>query len=161
MLKFYINPDGDYKAFIERYRGRQIERGSYYWRDGEYLGENEGQICYTPGQGSGLGIALGRKVFVVSKDAKQNRVTLGEREDVMMREVKADSVSFMAADDLPHPEKLTAKIRYGKTEKPAIVYRSGEDEITALFNEPVFAPAAGQSLVVYDADVIVCGGVIK
>ena len=43
---------------------------------------------------------------------------------------------------------------------PASVFRSGEDEITAVFDEPVFAPAAGQSLVVYDGDAVVCGGII-
>ncbi len=153
-------PDGNYRAFIEDFRGRPIEKGAFVSEDGKVLGANDGHICYTPGQGSGLGIALGHKVFVLSKDASNNTVTLGEREGVMKKEVKAKSVSFMAADDLPSPERLTAKIRYGKKDSAATVYRSGEDEITAVFDEPVFAPAAGQSLVVYDGDVIVCGGTI-
>ncbi len=154
-------PDGDYRAFIEKYRDRPFEKGKYISKDGKYLGENEGHMALTPGQGSGLGIALGRKVFVISKDAAANTVTLGDRDDVMKKEVKASSVSFMAAEDLPCPEKLTAKIRYGKNDAPATVFRSGEDEITAVFDEPVFAPAAGQSLVVYDGDVVVCGGIIR
>ena len=153
-------PDGNYRAFIEDFRGRPIEKGTFVSEDGKILGANEGHICYTPGQGSGLGIALGHKVFVLSKDASNNTVTLGERDGVMKKEVKAKSVSFMAAEDLPSPERLTAKIRYGKKDAAATVYRSGEDEITALFDEAVFAPAAGQSLVVYDGDVIVCGGII-
>ena len=153
-------PDGDYRAFIESFRGKPIEKGTFVSGDGRVLGPNEGHICYTPGQGSGLGIALGHKVFVQSKDAANNTVTLGDREGVMKKEVKAKNVSFMAADDLPSPERLTAQIRYGKREAAATVFRSGEDEITALFDEPVFAPAAGQSLVVYDGDVIVCGGIM-
>jgi len=154
-------PDGNYREFIENYRGEKIKRGKYLSKDGAFLGENEGQICYTPGQGSGLGIALGHKVFVLSKDAETNTVVLGEREDVMKKEVRAENISFMAADDLDRPERLTAKIRYGKNDTAATVCRTGEDEITAVFDEPVFAPAAGQSLVVYDGDIIVCGGVIK
>ena len=154
-------PDGDYRAFIERFRERPIPRGRFISKDGAILGECEGQICYTPGQGSGLGIALGHKVFVVSKDPRENTVTLGEREDTYKKEVKASGIVFQATDGLDAPERLTAKIRYGKSAAPATVEQTGEDEITATFDEPVFAPAAGQSLVVYDGDVIVCGGVIK
>ncbi len=153
-------PDGNYRAFIESFRGRPIEKGTFVSEDGKVLGANEGHVCYTPGQGSGLGIALGRKVFVLSKNAEENTVTLGEREGVMKREVRAKNVSFMAADDLPAAERLTAQIRYGRGDAPASVFRSGEDEITAVFDEPVFAPAAGQSLVVYDGDAVVCGGII-
>ena len=153
-------PDGNYRAFIESFRCKPIEKGTFVSEDGRVLGPNEGHICYTPGQGSGLGIALGHRVFVQSKDAANNTVTLGERGGVMKKEVRAKNVSFMAADDLPSPEKLTAQIRYGKSDAAATVFRSGEDEITALFDEPVFAPAPGQSLVVYDGDVVVCGGII-
>ena len=154
-------PDGDYRAFIENYRKKAIVPGRHVWKDGAYLGGNEGYICYTPGQSKGLGIALGRRVYVMSKDAASNTVTIGEREDVMIREVRAAGVSFMAADSLETPQRLTAKIRYGKRAAPALVRQTGEDEITAVFDEPVFAPAPGQSLVVYDSDVVVCGGIIK
>ena len=154
-------PDGNYRAFIEEFRRAPIPRGRFISKDGAILGECEGQICYTPGQGSGLGIALGHKVFVVSKNAAENTVTLGERSDTYKREVKASGIVFQAAGIIGSPERLTAKIRYGKNAAPATVERTGEDEITATFDEPVFAPAAGQSLVVYDGDVVVCGGVIK
>ena len=153
-------PDGDYRAFIESFRGRASERGTFISKEGKLLGENEGQLCYTPGQGSGLGIALGRKFFVISKDAENNTVTLGEKEDTMKTRVFARGVSFMAASDIPSPEKFEVKIRYGGKASPATVSRTGEDEICAEFGEAVFAPAPGQSLVVYDGDVIVCGGII-
>lgn len=153
-------PDGDYRAFIENFHGEKIKKGRFVSKDGALLGECEGQECYTLGQGSGLGIALGKKVFVTAKDAASNTVTLGGREETYRKEVKASGVVFQAGF-IDGSERLEAKIRYGSPAQAAEVIRTGEDEITAVFDEPVFAPAPGQSLVVYDGDAVVCGGVIK
>lgn len=153
-------PDGDYRAFIEEYLGEKIKKGRFVWKDGTELGECDGQMCYTPGQSKGLGIALGRRVYVVSKNAATNTVVLGDREDAAEREVRAGHVNFMATDGFDAPQRLEAKIRYGKSLYPALIRQTGEEEITALFDEPVPSPAPGQSLVVYDGDTVVCGGVI-
>lgn len=154
-------PDGDYASFIRSFRGYDFREGDYVDINGNYLGKHSGHMNYTPGQGRGLGIALGKHMYVVSKNAENNTVVLGDKSDIMKKEVRASGINFMASGDLSSPERLSAKIRYGKSDTPALVYRSGEDEITAVFDEAVTAPAAGQSLVVYDGDTVVCGGTIK
>ena len=154
-------PDGDYVSFMKRHIGvKEFKRGNYTDAEGNLLGIHSGHICYTPGQSRGLGIALGKKVYVLSKDAESNTVVLGDRSDVMKKTVKARNVNFLAGDELSAPRVLEAKIRYSAKPSPAEIFRSGDDEITAIFREDVSAPAPGQSLVIYDGDTVVAGGEI-
>jgi len=154
-------PDGDYVGFMMRHLGvKEFKKGSYTDAEGNLLGTHSGHICYTPGQSRGLGIALGKKMYVISKNAENNTVVLGDKCDVMKRTVKARSINFLAGDDLSSPQVLEAKIRYSARPSAAEIFRSGEDEITAIFREAVSAPAPGQSLVIYDGDTVVAGGEI-
>ncbi len=154
-------PDGDYVRFMKEYLGvSDFPSGNYVDISGNLLGTHSGHLCYTPGQSRGLGIALGKKVFVVSKNASSNTVVLGDKCHVMKKEVKATNINFLTGDDLSKPQTLEAKIRYSGPASPAEIFRSGEDEITAVFKEEVSAPAPGQSLVIYDGDTVVAGGEI-
>lgn len=154
-------PDGDYAAFIERYRGRTFERGNYTDEDGKILGVHTGHMNYTPGQRRGLGIALGHHMYVLRKDAAANTVVLGEREKLFVKTVKAKSINLIAAGDIERPQRFEVKIRYGRTVGAATVVQSGEDELCAVFDSAVCAPAPGQSLVIYDGDTVIGGGVIS
>lgn len=153
-------PGGDYVDFIKRYRNKKIQKGFYVSQSGEIIAENKGHICYTVGQRKGLGISLGHHVFVLGKNVKNNTVTLGSEESLYKRTVKASNINLISVDSLEKGERLTAKIRYGKNEMPALITQTGEDEITAVFDESVRAPASGQSIVFYDGDTVVGGGVI-
>ncbi len=154
-------PDGDYVGFMMRHLGvKDFKKGNYTDTAGNLLGTHSGHICYTPGQSRGLGIALGKKMYVISKNADNNTVILGNKCDVMKKTVKAKNVNFLAGDDFSSPLVLEAKIRYTAKPTAAKIFRSGEDEITAIFREEVSAPAPGQSLVIYDGDTVVAGGEI-
>lgn len=74
--------------------------------------------------------------------------------------MRAININLIADTSFPDNSRFTAKIRYGKNGTPALVTQTGEDEITAVFDEPVSAPAPGQSLVIYDGDCVVGGGII-
>ncbi len=154
-------PDGDFASFIEKYRGRSPECGKYLDTDGRVIGTHRGQQRYTVGQNRGLGIALGHKAYVISKDAGSNTVTLGDDCDLYKRVVRAHHINLVAADSLEMPQRLTAKVRYSRGETAATVTQTGEDEICVLFDEPVRAPAPGQSLVIYDGNTLVAGGEIE
>lgn len=155
-------PDGDHIAFMKGYLGEAaFSSGNYLDAEGKVLGSHGGHLCYTVGQSRGLGIALGKKMYVVSKNAADNTVVLGDRAQLMKKEVKARGINFLAGDDLSTPVELEVKIRYAAAPAAATVFRSGEDELTAIFREPVSAPAPCQSLVAYDGDTVVAGGEIK
>lgn len=154
-------PDGDYVSFMKNFRGFVAGGGQYTDKDGNVLGSHRGHIHYTLGQTRGLGIALGRPMYVLSKDASTNTVVLGDREDVFKKTVKARDINLTAASSLEKGERLSVKIRYGKAAASALVTQTAEDELTAVFDEAVPSPAPGQSMVIYDGDTVIGGGIIK
>lgn len=150
-------PDGDLRGYLDSALGTAAE-GNFTDADGNVLGKHCGQRNFTVGQGRGLGIALGRRVYVIGKDPAENRVILGDEAALYRTEVKASGIRL--GMELEHEERLSVKLRYTRTESVASVWRSGEDEITARFDSPVRAPASGQSMVLYDGDAVVGGGII-
>ena len=153
-------PDGDYAAFIEREIGKKYPTGDFIDLEGRLLGRHSGMIRYTIGQRKGLGIALGKPAFVVAKDAENNTVTLGDNEDLFRNELTARRINLIACDRIEAPTRVTAKVRYKQAEQPATVVQTGENSITVTFDEPQRAIAKGQSVVLYDGDVVIGGGII-
>lgn len=154
-------PDGDYAAFITRHTGRATSCGRYLSTDGRVLGEHKGHLHYTIGQRKGLGIALGEPAFVVAKSAMDNTVTLGRQEDLFTTRLVATHINLITRDALTYPARLMAKVRYSQTMTPARVEQTGEDELTLEFEVPQRAICAGQSLVLYEDDYVVGGGIIR
>lgn len=154
-------PDGDYASFIEKYTGETFPAGDYIDKNGTVLGRHRGMIRYTVGQRKGLGIALGKPAFVCAKCAATNTVTLGENEDLFASSLTARDVNLIACDAIPAPIRVTAKIRYGQNETPATVEQIGEGRIRVDFDVPQRAIAKGQSVVLYDGETVVGGGIIE
>ena len=154
-------PDGDYASFIERYTGKTFAEGDFVDKNGVVLGRHRGMIRYTVGQRKGLGIALGKPAFVCAKCAATNTVTLGENADLFSKDLTAYDVNLIACDSIPTPIRVTAKIRYGQNETPATVEQIGEGRIHVEFDTPQRAIAKGQSVVLYDGDTVVGGGIIE
>ena len=154
-------PDGDYAAFIERERGEKYPEGSYIDEDGNILGKHKGIIHYTIGQRKGLGISMGRHIFVTRKDASNNTVTLADEDRLFTRVVVIKNINLIPFDTFEGKIKVKAKIRYRHAECDAIAEITGDDEITLTFDEPQRAPAKGQSAVMYDGDYVVGGGIIQ
>ncbi|MBP5654568.1 MAG: tRNA 2-thiouridine(34) synthase MnmA [Clostridiales bacterium] len=156
-------PDGDYAAFIEdSLEGNVPPEGDFVDTEGNILGYHKGIINYTVGQRRGLGIALGERQYVTRIDPVNNVVVIGDDKDLFKREVICRSLNFMGIGDIPEGTgiRLCGKIRYHHPASPCTVTRTGEDEITAVFDEPVRAPAPGQSAVFYEGDLVALGGVI-
>lgn len=154
-------PDGDYLAFIEDYTQSKYPEGVYLDVNGKILGKNKGIINYTIGQRKGLGIALGKPAFVISKNAEQNSVVLGDEELLFYKEVVVRNVNFISIEKLEKPMRVMAKLRYRHIEQPAVISPLGEDRVLICFDEPQRAPSSGQSAVFYDEDTVVGGGIIE
>ena len=154
-------PDGDYASFIEQYTGETFPEGDYIDKNGAVLGRHRGMIRYTVGQRKGLGIALGKPAFVCAKCAATNTVTLGDNADLFASTLTARDVNLIACDSIPTPIRVTAKIRYGQNETPATVEEIGEGRIRVDFDVPQRAIAKGQSVVLYDDETVVGGGIIE
>lgn len=153
-------PDGDYAAFIERYTGYKPEQGIFIDGNGNVLGTHSGIINYTIGQRRGLGIALGKPVFVTAKDAAANTVTLEDH--VLMKDTLfLRDVNLISVESITEPMKVTAKARYNSKDTSAVIYQPDENGIYKIvFDSPVPSSAAGQACVFYSGDEVVGGGVI-
>ena len=152
-------PDGNYAGFIKKYDGTDFKPGNFVDMNGNVLGKHKGIINYTVGQRKGLGLALGRHVYVHHIDSNKNEVVLCDNEELFYKEVYAGSVNFMSVEKIDEPLRAEAKIRYSHKKAPCTVTVEN-GLLKCVFDEPQRAITPGQSLVVYDGDFVLCGGII-
>lgn len=151
----------DYSAFIEERTGIKIEPGNFVDRQGKILGKHKGLYHYTIGQRKGLGIATGKPVFVSKIDVERNEIVLGEESDILSQSLIASDLNFIAVDRLTEPASATVKIRYGSREAAATISPLDEKSVKVEFVEPQRAVTAGQSVVFYQGDLVLGGGIIQ
>lgn len=153
-------PDGDYAAFLERYIGKSYPQGQFLDSDGNVLGTHKGMIHYTIGQRKGLGIAFGAPTYVCKKCSADNTVTLGSNDDLFSRELTARDVNLIPLSRLDAPMRVQAKIRYKASPAWATLTQIDADHIHLRFDEPQRAISPGQSVVFYDGEYVIGGGII-
>ena len=153
-------PDGDYAAFLEDFNGGAFEKGKYIDLYGRLLGEHLGHQRYTIGQRKGLGIALGKPQFVISKNAETNEVVLGDEEHLFKTRIYVKDINMIATDFIKTSLACTAKLRYSARDEECIIHPIGENEAVIEFKTPQRAATPGQSAVFYSGDVVLGGGKI-
>ena len=153
-------PDGDYVSFIAGVTGETFPCGNFVDLDGNILGRHNGMIRYTIGQRKGLGLAFGKPTYVCAKSATDNTVTLGDNAALFKRELTAHAVNLIATNAFTAPTRVEAKVRYNAKAAPAWVEQTDADTIRLCFDEPQRAICPGQSVVLYDGDCLVGGGII-
>ena len=151
-------PDGDYMTFLENFTGRQYPGGDFLDLDGKVLGKHRGAVAYTLGQRKGLGLAMGAPVYVCGKDMAKNTVTVGPNEALFSRTLWADQFRWIPFCALTEPRQVMAKARSRQTEQPAMVYPEANGLIRVVFEEPQRAITPGQTVALYDGDVVLGGG---
>lgn len=152
--------DNDYANYVKRHSKKRIKEGNFVDTKGNILGRHKGIIYYTIGQRKGLGIAFGKPMFVLDIDPKTNTVILGSNDDLFSNELIAKDVNLITVDEITEPIRVEAKIRYSAKPAPATVYNNGKDSIRIVFDEPQRAITKGQSVVMYQGDKVVGGGII-
>jgi len=154
-------PDMDYRRFLQHYcSGKlKIQPGPVVDTAGKKIGKHRGVAFYTIGQREGLGIAVGKPVYVVNIDTRNNRIMVGTREKALAREFIIKNARFISS----FPKKkvaLKVKIRYNHQEMPAEVMPQQAGKIKIRFKKPQFAITPGQSAVFYSGDKVLGGGII-
>jgi len=166
-------PDDDYAGLVERRRPGLAHRGDILDEAGERVGEHAGQHRFTIGQRRGVGVALGRPVYVVERDAASNTITVGPEERLLCASCEAGEANWLI-DPPAAPMRALASWRAHGTLAPALVEtlplerdttpsgRAGAFRVR--FDEPQRAVAPGQAIVLYDIDepdVVLGGGWIR
>ena len=152
--------NGSYADFIEQYTGKTYPPGDFVDTRGRILGQHRGIIRYTIGQRKGLGLALSEPMYVKSVDPETNTVTLGTEQELYTQSLVATGINLIAVPTLSGVVRVKAKVRYRQPEQWATVTRTGADAFTVVFDEPQRAVTRGQSVVLYDGDLVLGGGII-
>ena len=152
-------PNADYRRFIKMQdKNADIKPGLIVDTQGRVLGQHKGIPFYTVGQRQGLGIAKGYPLYITRINPKNNRITVGKKEDVYKSEFLVKDAHFI----LKPPKKKIAvrvRIRYNHKEAPGQVM-PWRNKIKVNFRKPQFAITPGQSAVFYDKDRVLGGGII-
>ena len=163
--------DNDYRSFLRENVPNYdmlVRPGNFVDAEGRVLGEHQGYPNYTIGQRKGLGIALGHPAHVTAIRPETNEVVLGANGDLLRTELKATNVRLRDAERLRESPVVQARIRYKSqpVEAEAVLetaqQNGGDDAVLSLrFREPVWGVTPGQSVVLYQNDLVLGGGIIS
>lgn len=150
--------DNDYRSFLRTNVPDFAERvhpGHFVDKEGRILGTHQGYANYTIGQRKGLGIALGQPAYVTQIDAARNEVTLGTYDDLYANELTFHPLP--TARPLPLSKSpVYARIRY----RSQPVEATFKDEHCLSFATPIWGVTPGQSVVLYQDELVIGGGII-
>ena len=151
-------PDKDYARFLES-RGYTTPVGDFVNKSGDIMGKHKGIMHYTVGQRKGLG-SFGSPKFVLSVNAENNQVVLGENDDLFTTTLICDKVNFLDGRILTEPLNAEIKIRYSAKAEKGVISPLNDGKYRVDFDTPVRAITPGQSAVFYHGDILLGGGKI-
>jgi len=155
-------PDNDYGRFL-KVRVPDLEervQGGELRFNGETIGSHKGYPFFTIGQRKGLGVAVGEPLYVTGIDADANRVELGRETDLHARGLLAGEVNMIKYSTLAGTMTVDAKVRYKDEGAPARARLRDDGRLEVLYDRPRRAITPGQSVVLYEGDDVVGGGII-
>lgn len=147
--------DGDYNELL----GVKEKDGNIVDLDGKVLGHHKGIWNYTIGQRKGIGVSATKPLYVLELRKDTNEVVIGPADKTFKKELTAVNLNWIAFDKLENERKVYAKIRSTQQPTPVTITPNG-DNVDVVFDELQKSIAIGQSVVFYDEDVVLGGGVI-
>ncbi|MBX9628330.1 MAG: tRNA 2-thiouridine(34) synthase MnmA [Gemmataceae bacterium] len=153
-------PGGDHTAVVRQRRPEVATAGIIREKDGTILGEHDGIDRFTVGQRKGLGVAAGRKRFVLELLPERNEVVVGDAEDLLAGGLVASGVNWLM-DEPAGPLPCSAKIRYRHAGVPATVTALLGGGAVVRFAEPQPAVTPGQAVAFYAGSRVLGGGWIE
>lgn len=155
-----------FKDFLQRYLPAQP--GLMNTPEGETIGEHQGLMYYTLGQRQGLGIggiksAAEEPWYVVEKDLKNNILVVAQGHDHTLMQsntLNASQLSWVSGQAVSNSFRCTAKTRYRQKDQACQVTLIGDDHCLVQFDDPQRAVTPGQSVVFYNNEVCLGGGII-
>jgi tRNA-specific 2-thiouridylase len=128
---------------------------------GKVLGHHDGIHQYTIGQRRGLKVATGERAKIIAIDAKTGTIVLSSRPDAVMGWGCTADAFIWHCKPPSTGTPLLAQVRYRQKAVVATLEKCNGDTVSVRFTEPVFGITPGQSLVLYDGDCLLGGGVIQ
>ena len=155
-----------FRDFLQTYL--PAKPGDIVTEDGRIIGQHEGLMYHTIGQRRGLRIGGIRNSdaapwYVAAKDMQNNRLVVVQHHDhplLYKSMLQAEQLHWISGAPASSPFRCTAKTRYRQHDAPCTVWFQ-EDNCQVEFDQPQWAVTPGQSVVFYDAEICLGGGIIK
>ena len=155
-------PSSGYKKFIEDRLGQDVMvPGPFVDENGKLVGEHKGIAYYTIGQRDQLGLALGYPVYVIRIDKGTNTVYVGNLRKLYSNGLIASQMNYVSLNSPYKNLQVKVRIRYNAPEVPATVVTLENGCARVDFFEPQKSVTPGQSVVLYENDVVLAGGIIE
>ncbi|SFI95110.1 tRNA-specific 2-thiouridylase [Thermoflavimicrobium dichotomicum] len=154
----------NFREFLSHYLPAQP--GEIRTLDDKKIGTHNGLMYYTLGQRQGLGIGgigTGEPWFVVKKDVKNNILYVAQGHNhpaLFSRSLIATHINWLGVEYPTQPFSCTAKCRYRQKDQEALVTPQADGTFLVEFKEPQRAVTPGQSVVLYDGEICLGGGII-
>lgn len=151
---------GDYRQFLRQQVPQAMRPGPIRDTSGRILGEHRGLGAYTIGQRKGLGISAPHPLYVIAIDSWENAIVVGAAAELGRSNCSVESLHFVSGEIPSHPFRAEAQIRYRARPTPVSVHPIPGARATVHFSETQRDITPGQSLVLYDGNVVLGGGII-
>lgn len=153
----------NFKQFLSQYLA--IKPGNFENLKGEVMGRHDGVAYYTPGQRKGLGIGgPGEAWFVVDKDIPRNVVVIdqGARHPALYcDELIACELSWISSPPSNFPFYCRSKVRYRQPDQDCVIKKIEDGRAYVEFKVPQRAATVRQSIVFYQDEICLGGGIIE
>lgn len=151
---------GDYRTLVAHLHPDAVRPGPIYNENGEKLGEHHGLSHYTVGQRHGLGIAAAEPLYVVHLRPQDNAVIVGPATSLMREGCLLTMLTFTAGAPPADVFSAQGRIRYRAPRVDVAVRVVDRDRAAVHFTQPQRSVAPGQSLVFYQDEEVIGGGII-
>ena len=163
----FIGEQKFFKEFLKKYI--PSNPGTIKSIDGEVCGQHDGLSYYTIGQRKGLGVGGGygnnkEAWYVSEKDLENNTLIIAQGSDhpsLFHKNLSAESLHWISGDAPSENTNLHAKIRYRQKDQKCKIVALDDVSCDIQFSQPQFAVTPGQSIVFYDGEMCLGGGIIN
>lgn len=150
--------DTNYRRFLQDRVPEKIQGGDIVDQAGNRLGRHEGVPFYTVGQRRGLGIAVGKPLYVTQLNASENTVVVGEADDLLADTMHVERINLIGIERLESPIRARVKIRSRDEGAAATISPISDTAAVVKFDEPRRAITPGQATVFYEGEYVLGGG---
>ena len=155
-----------FKDFLNQYLPAQS--GQMVTPEGKVIGQHDGLMYYTLGQRKGLNIG-GTKDgsespwYTLGKNLEENKLIVGQGHDhplLYANKLICKQLNWIAGHAPDLSICYQAKIRYRQANQPCMIQSVNDDTYQVIFEQKQRAITPGQSIVFYQDDICLGGGII-
>lgn len=148
---------GDYNELLNI----SPKQGNIVDTKGNVLGKHNGIWNYTIGQRKGLGISAVEALYVIELREAENEVVVGFKDNTFSDYLEAENLNWISIEKLTDKINCQAKIRSTQQPVDVTISPAQDGSIKVRFENMQKSIAPGQSIVLYDGDLVLGGGIIR